>query len=61
MQTNMKDVVVNLLILITGVYLPFAFIVNEFNPLAWNWMIRSLYILTLVALVTFAIKEYKQK
>lgn len=57
----MKDVIINLLILIIGVYLPFAFIVNEFNPLAWNWMIRSLYILTLVALVTFAVKEYKQK
>jgi len=53
--------VVNLLILLVGVYLPFAFIVNEFNPLAWNWMARSLYVLTLVVLVTYAIKEYKQK
>jgi len=61
MKTSYKDVVVNLLILLVGVYLPFAFIVNEFNPLAWNWMTRSLYVLTLVALITFAIKEYKQK
>lgn len=61
MQTNLKDAVVNLLILIIGVYLPFAFIVNEFNPLAWNWMTRSLYVLTLAALLTYAIKEYKQK
>ena len=61
MKTNYKDVVVNLLILLVGVYLPFAFIANEFNPLAWNWMTRSLYVLTLVGLLTYAIKEYKQK
>jgi hypothetical protein len=61
MKASTKDVVVNLLILLVGVYLPFAFIVNEFNPLAWNWMARSLYVLTLVVLVTYAIKEYKQK
>lgn len=61
MKTNYKDVVVNLLILLVGVYLPFAFIVNEFNPLAWNWFSRSLYVLTLVVLITYAIREYKQK
>jgi len=47
--------------LLVGVYLPFAFIMNEFNPLTWNWIARCLYVLTLVALVTYAIKEYKQK
>jgi hypothetical protein len=47
--------------LLVGIYLPFAFIVNEFNPLAWNWFSRSLYVLTLVGLITYAIKEYKQK
>ena len=61
MKTNIKDVGVNFLILLVGVYLPFAFIVNEFNPLAWNWFSRSLYVLTLVGLITYAIREYKQK
>jgi len=61
MKASTKDVLVNLLILLVGVYLPFAFIMNEFNPLTWNWMARCLYVLTLVALVTYAIKEYKQK
>jgi len=61
MKTNYKDVVVNLLILLVGIYLPFAFIANEFNPLAWGFVTRSLYVLALVGLITYAINEYKQK
>lgn len=61
MKTNIKEIVINLLVLFVGIYLPFAFIVNEFNPLAWNWVTRTLYVLTLVALLTFAMQEYKKK
>ena len=61
MRTNIKEIVINLLVLLVGVYLPFAFIVNEFNPLAWNWVTRTLYVLTLVAMLTFAMQEYKKK
>jgi hypothetical protein len=61
MRTNIKEIVINLLVLLAGVYLPFAFIVNEFNPLAWNWVTRTLYVLTLVAMLTFAMQEYKKK
>ena len=61
MKKNIKEIVINLLVLFVGVYLPFAFIVNEFNPLAWNWVIRTLYVLTLVALLTYAMQEYKKK
>lgn len=61
MRTNIKEIVINLLVLLVGVYLPFAFIVNEFNPLAWNWITRTLYVLTLVAMLTFAMQEYKKK
>jgi hypothetical protein len=61
MKTNIKEIVINLLVLLAGVYLPFAFIVNEFNPLAWNWVTRTLYVLTLVAMLTFAMQEYKKK
>ena len=61
MRTNIKEIVINLLVLLAGVYLPFAFIVNEFNPLAWNWITRTLYVLTLVAMLTFAVQEYKKK
>lgn len=61
MRTNIKEIVINLLVLLAGVYLPFAFIVNEFNPLEWNWITRTLYVLTLVAMLTFAMQEYKKK
>lgn len=61
MKTNIKEIVINLLVLLAGVYLPFAFIVNEFNPLAWHWITRSMYVLTLVAMLTFALQEYKKK
>ena len=61
MKTNIKEIVINLLVLLVGVYLPFAFIVNEFNPLAWNWITRTLYVLTLVTMLTLAVQEYKKK
>ena len=61
MRTNLKEIVINLLVLLAGVYLPFAFIVNEFNPLAWNWVTRTLYVLTLVTMLTLAVQEYKKK
>ena len=61
MKTNIKEIVINLLVLFVGVYLPFAFIVNEFNPLAWNWVTRSLYVLTLITMLTLAVQEYKKK
>ena len=61
MKTNIKEIVINLLVLLAGVYLPFAFIVNEFNPLAWNWLTRTLYVLTLVGMLTYAVQEFKKK
>lgn len=61
MKTNIKEFLINLLVLLVGVYLPFAFIVNEFNPLAWGFITRSLYVLTLVALLTYAIQEHQKK
>jgi hypothetical protein len=61
MKKNLKEIVINLLVLLLGVYLPFAFIVNQFNPLEWHWITRCLYVLTLVSMVTFALQEYKKK
>jgi len=61
MKTNIKEIIINLLVLFVGVYLPFAFIVNEFNPLIWHWVTRSLYVLTLVGMLTYAMQEYKKK
>jgi hypothetical protein len=61
MKTNLKDIVINLLVLLVGVYLPFAFIVNEFNPFTWHCITRCLYVLTLISMVTYAMQEYKKK
>ena len=61
MKTNIKEIVINLLVLLAGVYLPFAFIVNEFNPLAWNWLTRTLYVLTIVGMLNYAVQEFKKK
>ena len=61
MKVNIKDIVVNLLVLLLAIYLPFAFIVNEFNPLAWGFITRSLYVLGVVALITYAVNDYNKK
>ena len=61
MKTNFKEVIINLLALLILVYLPFAFILAEFNPLNWNVIYRSLYILVLVAILTYGYQEYRKK
>jgi fumarate reductase subunit D len=61
MKINIKDIVTNILILLIGIYLPFAFIANEFNPLEWHWTVRSLYVLTIIVIFSLAIQDYKKK
>lgn len=61
MKTNFKEVIINLLALLILVYLPFAFVLAEFNPLTWNVIYRSLYVLVLVAILTYGYQEYKKK
>lgn len=61
MKINIKDIVTNILILLLGIYLPFAFIANEFNPLEWHWTVRSLYVLTIIVIFSLAIQDYKKK
>lgn len=51
----------NLLALILILYLPFAFIVNIWNPFEWNIYIRSLYVLSFMAVVFYGIEQYKKK
>ena len=61
MKINIKDIITNLLILLLGIYLPFAFIANEFNPLVWHWTVRSLYVLTIITTITLAVQDFKKK
>lgn len=56
-----KDIVINLLLLLIVLYLPFAFIINKYNPLAWEWYERSLYVLSVVTSVTYGAREYNKK
>jgi hypothetical protein len=51
----------NIVALSIVLYLPFAFIVNEFNPMQWNIYIRSLYVLSYVAVITYGLEQYKKK
>ena len=56
-----KDFALNLFVLIVVVYLPYAFVLGEFNPLKWHWITRALYVLTFVALMTYGLQEYRKK
>lgn len=51
----------NILALLVILYLPFAFIVNEWNPTLWNIYTRGLYVLSYAAVITFGLEQYKKK
>lgn len=51
----------NIIALLIILYLPFAFIVNEWNPTVWNIYIRGLYVLSYAAVITFGLEQYKKK
>lgn len=51
----------NLFALLVILYLPFAFIVNTWNPTEWNVYVRCLYVLSFVAVVTYGFEQYKKK
>lgn len=56
-----KDGIINIGSLLLLIYLPFAFIINEYNPTKWDIFARAVYMITVVAAMTYAIKEYKNK
>ena len=51
----------NILALLVILDLPFAFIVNNYNPTEWNIYIRGLYVLSFIAVLTFGYEQYKKK
>lgn len=58
---NILEAMVGFLALMAMLYVPFVFLVAEFNPMLWNITFRALYVLCVAAIVTFAVKEYRKK
>lgn len=58
---NIIEAMVGFLALMLMLYVPFAFLAAEWNPMLWNIIIRGFYVLCIVAIVTFALQEYKKK
>ena len=56
-----KDLFINLLLLLVGLYLPFAFIINEYNPTMWVWYERCLYVLAVAVTIGYAAAVYDKK
>ena len=58
---NILEAMVGMIALMGMLYIPFAFLVGEWNPILWHITFRGLYVLCIVGLVTFAVKEYQKK
>lgn len=55
------QLIANFLALLVILYLPFAFIVNIWNPTQWNIYVRGLYVLSFIAILTYGFEQYKKK
>jgi hypothetical protein len=56
-----KDILVNLTLLLVGLYLPFAFIINKYNPLGWEWYERGLYVIAVAVTIGYGASQYNKK
>jgi hypothetical protein len=56
-----KEIIINLLLLLVGLYLPFAFIINKYNPFIWEWYERCLYVIAVVATIGYGANVYNKK
>lgn len=55
-----KSILINFLLLLVIIYFPFAFVSWKWNPIDWHITVRALYILTLIAVMTYGAKEFKK-
>ena len=58
---NILEALVGMIALMGMLYIPFAFLVGEWNPTLWHITFRGLYVLAIAAIVTYALKEYNKK
>jgi hypothetical protein len=56
-----KEIIINLSLLLVGLYLPFAFIINKYNPFMWEWYERCLYVIGVVSTIAYASSVYNKK
>lgn len=55
------EAMIGMLALMVMLYVPFAFLVAEWNPMTWHITLRGLYVLCIASIITFAVKEYGKK
>jgi len=55
------EALIGMLALMAILYIPFAFLIAELNPIAWHVTFRALYVLSVTAIITFAVKQQYKK
>jgi uncharacterized membrane protein len=58
---NIKEILLGIFGLFLFTYIPFGFVIGEWNPIQWNVFIRALYIVAIATILTYAINEQKKK
>jgi hypothetical protein len=56
-----RDILINLTLLLVGLYLPFAFIINNYNPTTWAWYERALYVIAVAVTIGYGATQYNRK
>lgn len=56
-----RDILINLSLLLVGLYLPFAFIINKYNPTTWEWYERALYVIAVAVTIGYGASQYNKK
>ncbi len=51
------EALIGMLALMAILYVPFAFLIAELNPIAWHVTFRALYVLCVTAIVTVASQQ----
>lgn len=55
------EALLGMIALMFMLYIPFAFLIAEPNPILWHITFRGLYVLCVITIITFAIREYNKK
>lgn len=53
--------VLNVMLLLVALYLPFSFVLDSYNPSNWHYLVRALYVLAVLVSITIAMDQYKKK